>query len=186
MFIKRQSRKQNEYFISCLFSINFKYILNQYVLKRAKMDHNQHQGHQHTQHNDHSQSHSDNHQNKEWHWHHKPKQKDHFNAALMVIFLAIFISLIGFMSANDAPTGFVVSEEAINSDAATQTSVKVFENIKGLEALAPGNYYIDGQGYVYWMDDDSTPAVAKVTYIRDEYKYKRIYIDNNGNVGYLI
>ena len=141
----------------------------------------------HQDHHEHKESHSDTHQNKEWHEHHKShKQKDHFNTALVVTFLAIFISLIGFMSANNSTTGFVVSTHYNNQDAATQTNVKVLNNVKSLETLSPGNYYIDGQGYVYWMDDDSTPAVAKVNYIRDEQKNRRIYIDNNGNVGYLI
>ena len=137
-------------------------------------------------HHEHKESHSDTHQNAESNHHKTHKQKDHFNTALVVTFLAIFVSLIGFMSANNSTTGFVVSTHYNNTDAATQTNVKVFDNVKSLETLSPGNYYIDGQGYVYWMDDDSTPAVAKVTYIRDEQKNRRIYIDNNGNVGYLI
>ena len=146
------------------------------------MEHHQNHSNQH-----HNMTHSDSHQNKEWHKHHKPhKQKDHFNTALVVIFLAIFISLIGFMSANNSTTGFVVNTNYNNADVATQTNVKIFDNVESLETLSPGNYYIDGQGYVYWMDDDSTPAVAKVNYIRDEQKNRRIYIDNQGNVGYLI
>ena len=142
--------------------------------------------HQQTHHN-HKESRSNTHQSAEAHQHHKThKQKDHFNVALVVIFLAIFVSLISFMSENNKLTGFVVNANYKNADAATQTNVKEYNDVKSLGVLSPGNYYIDNQGYVYWMDDDSTPAVAKVKYLNDDQKNRKIYIDNEGNIGYLI
>ena len=52
--------------------------------------------------------------------------------------------------------------------------------------LAAGNYYIDENGIVYWTDDSSSPAIAKVNSIDESQKNRPIYIDNNGNVGYSI
>ncbi|HLC61071.1 MAG TPA: hypothetical protein VJJ52_06610 [Candidatus Nanoarchaeia archaeon] len=143
------------------------------------MEHKQHhsQIYSHDQHNNYS--HNEHQSNN------KPKQKDHFKSALVVVALAIFISLIGLMSGQNNLTGFATST-SYNSDAATQTDVKEYNDVKSLEVLAPGNYYIDANGFIYWMDDDSTPAVAKVKSLTDDQKNRKIYIDDNGNVGYIL
>ena len=143
------------------------------------MEHNQHhsQEQSNNQHNTHSH---DEHQSN-----HKRKDKDHFKSALVAVSLAIFISLIGFMSEQNNITGFVTGTP-YNSNAATQINVKEYNDVKSLETLSPGNYYIDGNGFVYWMDDDSTPAVAKVKTLTDDQRNRKIYIDDQGNVGYLI
>ncbi len=153
-------------------------IISPISIKRPKMEHNQHpsQDQSHNQHNIHSHN---EHQN------HKRKDKDHFKSALVAVSLAIFISLIGFMSEQNNITGFATST-SYNSNAATQINVKEYNDVKSLEVLAPGNYYIDANGFVYWMDDDVTPAVAKVKYLSDDQKNRKIYIDDLGNVGYLI
>ena len=119
------------------------------------------------------------------HHNHKHKDKDHFKSALVAVALVTFISLIGLMSGQNNLTGFVTSTP-YSADAATQTNVREYQNVNSLQVLAPGNYYIDSNGFVYWMDDDSSPAVAKVTNLRDEQKNRKIYIDDQGNVGYLI
>ena len=143
------------------------------------MEHSQHhsQEHSHDQHNNYS--HNEHQSNR------KHKDKDHFKSALVVVALAIFISLIGLMSGQNNLTGFATST-TYNSNAATQTDVKEYNDVKSLEVLAPGNYYIDANGFVYWMDDDATPAVAKVKSLSDDQKNRKIYIDDRGNVGYLI
>ena len=143
------------------------------------MEHNQNHPNLH-----HKPLHSDN-RNTETRIHHNHKEKDHFKSALVAVALAIFISLIGLMSGQNNITGFATST-SYNADAATQTNVKEYNDVKSLEVLAPGNYYIDGQGYVYWMDDEVTPAVAKVRSLTDDQKNRKIYIDDQGNVGYLI
>lgn len=145
------------------------------------MEHKQHHSrdHSHNQHDAHSYNEHHNKSNN------KHKDKDHFRYALVVIFLAIFVSLIGFMGEDNKITGFATST-AYSANAATQTNVKEFNDVKSFEALAPGNYYIDGKGFVYWMDDDSTPAVAKVRSLSDDQRNRKIYIDDRGNVGYLI
>lgn len=115
----------------------------------------------------------------------KHKDKDHFKSALVAVAIVIFISLIGLMSGQNNITGFATGT-SYNSNAATQTDVKEYENVESLGVLAPGNYYIDANGIVYWMDDEVTPAVAKVKSLTDDQKNRKIYIDDWGNVGYLI
>ena len=145
------------------------------------MEHNQNHPNPH-----HKPLHSDN-LNAETHsrHNHNHKDKDHFKSALVAVALAIFISLIGLMSEQNNITGFVTST-SYDSNAATQINVKEYNDVKSLEVLAPGNYYIDASGFVYWMDDDVTPAVAKVKSLSDDQKNRKIYIDDQGNVGYLI
>ena len=113
------------------------------------------------------------------------KHKDHFNAALVVIFLAIFVSLIGFISEDNKITGFAAST-SYNKDAAAQANLKEFNDVKSLETLAPGNYFIDGNGIVYWTDDSSRPSIAKVKFADENQKNRQIYIDDEGKVGYSI
>lgn len=109
----------------------------------------------------------------------------HFNFALAVIFVSIAVSIIAFVSEDKKITGFATigadSEETI----ITQV-LREFSNVDELGALSPGNYYVDDAGIVYWLDDESSPAIAKVGFVRDEQKNRHIYIDNNGNIGYVL
>lgn len=117
------------------------------------------------------------------------KRGGHFNIALIIVFLSIAVSLIAFMSEDtNNVTGFVTSatneESSYSADA--EPVLREFNNLDDLRSLAKGNYYIDDEGVVYWLDDDSRPAVAKVIYIRDIQKNRKIYIDNSGNIGYAL
>lgn len=141
------------------------------------MEHKQHHS-QDPPHNQQNNSHNEHHG-------HNHKDKDHFKSALVAVALVIFISLIGLMSGQNNLTGFATST-SYNAGAATQTNVREYNDVKSLEVLAPGNYYIDANGFVYWMDDEVTPAVAKVRSLTDDQKNRKIYIDDRGNVGYLI
>ena len=142
------------------------------------MEHNRHHSQEqpNNQHNTHPNSE---------HHNHKHREKDHFKSALVAVALVTFISLIGLMSGQNNLTGFATST-SYNADAATQINVKEYNNVKSLGVLNPGNYYIDANGFVYWMDDDSTPAVAKVKTLTDDQRNRKIYIDDQGNVGYII
>ncbi len=116
------------------------------------------------------------------------KRGEHFNIALAVIFVSIAISLVAFMSEEKNVTGFVVSYSAPVSVSSSnpQPVLKEFSNIDALGTLAKGNYYIDADGIVYWLDDTSKPAVAKISHVRDIQKNRIIYIDDNGNIGYVL
>ncbi|MDP6648477.1 MAG: hypothetical protein QGH34_03725, partial [Candidatus Woesearchaeota archaeon] len=103
--------------------------------------------------------------------------------AMLVIVVSIAISLIAFISANSKITGFTTST---SSDANSGTSLREYDDVNSLETLAAGSYYVDGDGIVYWVDDESKPAVAKVKFVQESQKNRQIYVDNNGNIGYLI
>ena len=114
----------------------------------------------------------------------KNKYGQHFNLALIVIFLSITISLIAFVSEDNKITGFVTSTDSSFVDA--QPSYNEYKDVDSLKSLASGNYYIDANGYVYWLDDGSRPVIGKVSFVDQIQKNRQIYIDNNGNIGYLI
>jgi hypothetical protein len=113
----------------------------------------------------------------------KNKRGGHFRAALTVILLSMTISILAFISEDDKITGFAVIEP---SYIIAQPSLIEFGNVDALGSLAPGNYFIDEDGIVYWLDDSSKPAIAKVYQIDEIEKNRKIYIDNNGNIGYLL
>ncbi len=113
---------------------------------------------------------------------------EHFNFALIVIFLSIFITLFAFISEENKITGFATGTTFENSNYGTiaQSNLREFNDVKSLGSLAAGNYYIDSDGIVYWTDDESNPAIAKVKFVDEIQKNRKIYIDNNGNIGYLL
>jgi len=111
------------------------------------------------------------------------KRGEHFRAALTVISLSIAISLFAFMSEENKITGFATSTATYVT---SQPNLIEFENVDALGSLAAGNYFIDGDGIVYWLDDSSKPAIAKVKNIDEIEKNRKIYIDNEGNIGYSL
>ena len=113
------------------------------------------------------------------------EKKDHFSYALTVIALVISISIVSFMSEEIKITGFAVSSSD-NSASQPDSNLKEYKNFNDLSSLAAGNYFIDHDGVVYWMDDESRPAIGKIDFIRDIQKNRQVYIDANGNIGYTI
>lgn len=114
---------------------------------------------------------------------HKKGEKKHFSTAVIVIMVAIAVSLIAFMTEENKLTGFVVVETV---SPYVQPSIVVYNDVNDLSVLSPGNYYIDANGYVYWLDDTSSPVIARVDFVEEDQKNTNIYIDSSGNVGYLI
>lgn len=112
------------------------------------------------------------------------KRAEHFNSALLVIALSMAIVSVAFLSEDRSLTGFVAYED--QSLVIEKPNLIVFDDVNSLRTLALGNYYIDGNGIVYWADDDSMPAIAKVSSLAESQKNRKIHIDNEGNVGYLI
>ena len=109
------------------------------------------------------------------------KHKNHFNAALWLVIISISIIALAFISEGGL-TGFAVKEP---SNEIEQLVVE-FDDFKSLESLSPGNYYVDGEGNVYWLDGSLVPVVAKVRNIEESQKNRHIYIDDRGNVGFVI
>ena len=114
----------------------------------------------------------------------KNKSGEHFNSALIFIILAITISLIAFISEENKITGFVTSASPSFTD--IKPGYNEYKDVDSLKSLAAGTYYIDFDGYVYWLDDESKPLVGKVDFVDEVQKNRQIYIDKNGNIGYLI
>ena len=115
----------------------------------------------------------------------KSESRDHFNFALTLILISITVSIIAFVSEDKKITGFATVSTDSEETIITQ-ELREFNNVDELSTLAPGNYYVDDSGIFYWLDDESSPAIAKVNFVRDEQKNRHIYIDNSGNVGYVL
>ena len=114
----------------------------------------------------------------------KNKRGESFKAALVVILLSIAIFSIAFISEERGITGLVIDTEP--NDITSQSSLIEYNDVNSLGTLSEGNYYIDGNGIVYWVEDESEPAIAKVEFLYEEQKNRYIYIDDEGNVGYLL
>ena len=114
----------------------------------------------------------------------KNKRVGHFRKALIIIILAIAVTLLAFLSEDIKKlTGLAVANPYYSP---SNQNLIEFKNIGELGTLSAGDYYIDNSGIVYWLDGSSKPAVAKVSFIGEEQKNRNIYIDKNGNVGYVI
>ena len=110
------------------------------------------------------------------------KRAGHFNSALLAIVLSISVVSLAFLSEENL-TGFVAYEE---QDSAIEPNLLVFDNVESLRTLSAGDYYIDGNGIVYWAEDDSMPAIARVSSIGESQENRKIHIDNEGRIGYLL
>jgi hypothetical protein len=114
---------------------------------------------------------------------HKRKEKDHFKIALLLIYLTIVISLVAFKSADNSITGHIVNQNDLQY---IEENLPEYGYIGELETLSPGNYFVDEKGIIYWIDDESRPAVGKVNFLYDVQKNRQLYIDNDGNIGYIV
>ena len=109
-------------------------------------------------------------------------RKNHFNSALWVVIVSMSVISLAFMSESSEITGFAVSEEPSQS----VQQVAELKDFKSLETLSQGNYYVNGEGIVYWLDDSSLPVVARIRHLQDDQRGSKVYVDSNGNVGYII
>lgn len=116
-----------------------------------------------------------------------PRDKDHFQYALIAVIAAIAISLIAFKTADNNITVFAVKNvEIYNHQNNNYQNLIAFNDVNSMQSLAAGNYYVDEYGIVYWIDDASRPAIARVTNLEDSQENRHIYIDNKGNIGYTL
>ena len=115
----------------------------------------------------------------------KNKLGERFGFGLFIIFLAMTVSLFAFISEDSKITGFA----AISTEPGIVVISNVFiefNDFKSLQTLSAGNYYVDNEGIVYWIDDESKPAIAKVKSIDEIQKNRVIYIDDEGRIGYVL
>ena len=101
---------------------------------------------------------------------------------LALVSMAIFS--IALLSEQSGTTGFVTAND--NSNTVHVLDLKDFRDINSLGELGAGKYYISGDGIVYYIDASSRFPVAKIDYVNELQKNRFIYIDSNGNIGYLI
>ena len=109
--------------------------------------------------------------------------KDKFNFGIGIVLLTIGLSLFSFLSQENNFTGYVVNED---SGAVSKSNLAYLNDFDSLSILAPGKYFIDNQGFVYWIDDESKPAVAKIGNVNDFAKNKQVYVDKEGRVGFVL
>jgi len=114
------------------------------------------------------------------------KSGEKFGFGLLIVLLSISVSLFAFISEENKVTGFVVAEENQKIVQIQQPILLEFNDVNSLSTLSAGNYYIDENGVVYWIDDESKPAIAKVTFFEESQKNRRIYIDDEGRIGYVL
>ena len=112
------------------------------------------------------------------------KSGEKFGFGLALIVLSMAVSMLVFISEGSKITGVAtLSQEDIFVKSA---DLRDFEDVDSLGRLAQGNYYIDNNGIVYWIDDESMPAIAKVKSIDEIQKNRIIYIDAQGRIGYVL
>ena len=108
-----------------------------------------------------------------------------FGFGLTLIVVSISITLFAFISEDSRITGFAaISTEP--SIVVISNDLMEFNDFKSLQTLSAGNYYVDTGGIVYWIDDESMPAIAKVKSIDEIQKNRIIYIDAQGRLGYVL
>ena len=111
------------------------------------------------------------------------KKGEKFEAGLLIVVLTISISLFSFVTEDSNITGFAVAEQ---NQEISQPYLLEFNDVDSLSTLSAGNYYIDGNGIVYWTDDELTPEIAKVGYLDENQMNRYIYIDKEGKIGYIL
>ena len=115
----------------------------------------------------------------------RSKKGERFEIGLLLVAASISISLFSFFTEDSNITGFAVAEQNQEIQA-SQPYLLEFNDVSSLSTLSAGNYYIDGDGIVYWVDDESSPAIAKVNYLDESQKNRYIYIDREGRIGYIL
>jgi len=113
----------------------------------------------------------------------KNKRGESFEFGLTIVLLSIIITVFAFISENNNITGFAAISDATNH---IEPQLPEHKDVDSLASLAPGNYFIDGDGIVYWIDDEAWPAIAKVKLLDGAQKNRHIYIDARGNIGYVL
>ena len=106
-----------------------------------------------------------------------------FVAGLLFILASVSVFSVAFFSEQNSLTGLVVANQKTIEPSPV---LKQYNDVSSLAELSPGKYYINSNGIVYYMDDKSRFAVASVSHLDDSQKDRFVYIDTNGNIGYLI
>ena len=124
---------------------------------------------------------------------HGKKHPDHFQIALVVVFLSILLPSIAFISENKNSVGLAadslgvyISPYSDEQQAMSVFGLKEFDDFNELSSLAQGYYYIDSNAFVYWISDGSQILVAHVKNTGYSQTSKKLYIDDDGNIRYVV
>ena len=109
---------------------------------------------------------------------------ERFEVGLLVVVAAISISLFSFVTEGNNITGLAIAEN--EEVQISQQILLEFKNIESLSTLSAGSYFIDGNGIVYFIDDETEFAIAKFNFVDEVQKNKGIYIDAEGRIGYIL
>lgn len=109
------------------------------------------------------------------------RNEDKFGIGILLIFLSISVTMLGFLSEEKNIVGYAAAKEP-----AIITDNSVFENIDTLSELSPGKYFVYDDGSVYSIEDDARLLVGKVKHIQDVQKNTYLYVDRNGDIGYVL
>ena len=109
-----------------------------------------------------------------------------FGFGIFIIFLAIVVSLVSFVTEENKITGFAAMDTEPVIIVISNYNLVELNDFKSLQTLSAGDYYVDNEGIVYWVGDESMPAIAKVSLIDESQKNRRIYVDDEGNIGYVL
>ena len=113
------------------------------------------------------------------------KKGEKFSTGMAVIAASILVSLIALWNGGSGIAGFAVHDSQNEEVRIIPSNLMQFDNVDSL-TLAAGNYYIGGNGIVYWMDEESRAPIAKINFIEPEQKNRLVYIDDKGRVGYVL
>ncbi len=116
----------------------------------------------------------------------KSKSGEKFSVGIFIVFLTIVISMFAFITEENKITGFAISDANQEETQIVQPILLEFKDVNSLATLSAGNYYIDENGIVYWIDDEAKPAIAKVNFVDESQKNRHIYIDDQGRIGYVL
>ena len=115
---------------------------------------------------------------------------EHFSFAVNLVATIIAVSLFAFMTESNKATGYSISnlaeKQVDEKNIGYNSGLMEFKDVNSLATLAAGTYYIGNDGIVYWFDDDSKLAMAKVKIVDEAQKNRLIYIDDRGNIGYVL
>jgi len=112
------------------------------------------------------------------------KQKYKFEVGLLVVLLAISVSIVSFESEEYNAVGRAAEYAAQDAADVDFLSLPSYNDFESLKYLASGNYLVDDEGILYWLDDKSIPAVGIVLSFEPEQVNRPIYIDSLGRIGY--
>lgn len=111
----------------------------------------------------------------------RTRNEDKFGVGILLIILSISVTMFGFLSEERNIVGYAAGENrAINEGNA------ILYAYNSLSELSPGKYFVYDDGSVYSIEEYAKLFVGKVKHVQEIHKNRNLYVDRNGNVGYVL